>query len=42
MRAHRHPAERIPDAAELQRELDLRTWALNAAPTHFMIIDMTR
>ena len=41
MRAHRHPAERIPDAAELQRELDLRTWALNAAPTHFMIIDMT-
>jgi len=30
------------DWFRLSRELEIRTWALDAAPTHFMITDMTR
>jgi two-component system, NtrC family, sensor kinase len=30
------------DCKELSRQLEIRTWALDAAPTHFLVADMTQ
>lgn len=36
------PEVAADDCVALSRELEIRTWALDAAPSHFMITDVTR
>ncbi|HEY4213584.1 MAG TPA: ATP-binding protein [Steroidobacteraceae bacterium] len=36
------PVVAADDCVALSRELEIRTWALDTAPTHFMITDVTR